>query len=130
MIVSKELFVWREYMAEQKISSIQTAQDTELVQDDVTSRGEGLGSGPDVPISAGMETADMGGDRSPRKTETRRNRRKSEPAIAAYEGSVSTRTPKNPGQGISNHSAAEESARQEKVVKDRPDAQAGVNHSK
>ncbi len=52
------------------------------------------------------------------------------PSDAAYEGSTSTRTPKGAAQGITGHSSDEESQRQEKVVKDRPDAQAGVNHSR
>jgi len=42
-------------------------------------------------------------------------------------GSVSTRTPESDQQGITNHSASEESARQRKVVSERPDAQAGVD---
>jgi len=50
--------------------------------------------------------------------------------MAAYEGSISTRTPKSQGQGITPRSSKEENARQEKVVRDRPDAQAGVNHAK
>ena len=38
---------------------------------------------------------------------------------------------RNPaGQGITSHSAEEESARQENVVKDRPDARAGLSRSK
>ena len=46
------------------------------------------------------------------------------------EGSLSTRAPEGAGQGISGRSQTEESAGQEKVVNDRPDAQAGVNQSK
>ena len=46
------------------------------------------------------------------------------------EGSLETRAPRGEGQGISGRSLTEESAGQEKVVADRPDAQAGVNQSK
>jgi hypothetical protein len=53
-----------------------------------------------------------------------------EPATAAHEGTLSSRTPAGQSQGITSHSSDEESSRQEKVVKDRPDAQAGVNHSR
>ena len=33
-------------------------------------------------------------------------------------------------QGITNHAASEEAKGQEKVVSQRPDSQAGINHSK
>ena len=46
------------------------------------------------------------------------------------EGSLATRTPEGEGQGISGRSLSEESVGQKKVVKDRPDVQAGVNQSK
>ena len=46
------------------------------------------------------------------------------------EGSLATRAPQGEGQGISGRSLSEESVGQEKVVKDRPDVQAGVNQSK
>lgn len=52
------------------------------------------------------------------------------PAQAAYEGSVTTRTPEGEKQGISSHAQSEESSRQRKVVKDRPDATASLDHSK
>ena len=71
-----------------------------------------------------------GADRAPRKVESRSKRRATEPPDATYEGSVSTRTPKRPVQGITSHSAQQESERQGQVVKDRPDAQAGVNRSR
>ncbi len=48
----------------------------------------------------------------------------------AHEGSVTTRTPEGAKQGISNASSTEDAAGQKKVVKDRPDAQAGVNHDR
>lgn len=52
------------------------------------------------------------------------------PLQAAYEGSVTTRTTEGSGQGITTHSQSEESARQKKVVKDRPDGTASLNHGK
>lgn len=52
------------------------------------------------------------------------------PPQVAYEGSVSTRTPEGEEQGITTHSQSEESARQRKVVKDRPDATASLNHNR
>jgi len=76
------------------------------------------------------EGSETGMDRSPRKVEVRSSSHRTEPEVGAHEGSVTTRTPKRPSQGVTSHSAEEESARQEKVVNDRPDAQAGVKHSK
>src|SRR5437660_459217 len=84
----------------------------------------------DDPMYENMEGAETGMNRSPRRTQTEHAAHNTEPETMAHEGSVSTRTPKRPAQGITSHSAEEESARQEKVVKDRPDAQAGLNHSK
>ena len=46
---------------------------------------------------------------------------------AAMTGHVNTRAPHGEGQGITNHSVNVESERQEKVVSERPDAQAGVD---
>jgi len=69
-------------------------------------------------------------NRAPREIETRSERHQIEPETEAHEGRVTSRTPKQPSQGITAHSAEEESERQEKVVKDRPDAQAGVNRSR
>ena len=77
-----------------------------------------------------MEGAETGSDRSPRKLHTGGARHKTEPETEAHEGSVSTRTPKRPAQGVTSRSAQEESARQEKVVNERADARAGVNRSK
>ncbi len=111
-------------MAKQRTPHTQSQQDTEAEQRDLQADAyEYAATGEE---QAGAE---MGGSRAPRVIQTRSEQHKTEPAAAAYEGSVSTRTPKNGAQGITSHSAAEESARQEKVVRDRPDAQAGVNHS-
>ncbi len=77
-----------------------------------------------------MEGAETGSDKSLRKLDTRAPRRRTEPEAVAHEGSVTTRVSKKPVQGITSHSAEEESARQAKVVRKRPDARAGAKHSK
>jgi hypothetical protein len=77
-----------------------------------------------------MEGAETGDYRTPRKTQADGPKHRTEPEPVAHEGGVHTRTPKKPAQGITSHSAEEEGERQEKVVNERPDAQAGVNHSK
>jgi hypothetical protein len=82
------------------------------------------GTGSDQEIYLRSAGAETGHDRAPRKVQTRSNRRRSEPPMAAHEGSVTSRTPRRPVQGISSHSAQEESERNAKVVKERPDAQA------
>jgi hypothetical protein len=88
------------------------------------------GTGGDDQLYRNMDGAETGENRAPRKVQTRAVKHKTEPETEAHEGSVTTRTPKRPSQGISSHSADEESSRQQKVVNERPDAQAGVNHSK
>jgi hypothetical protein len=67
------------------------------------------------------------GDRSFRKVQTRSARRKTEPAAARRPGSIATRAPRGNKPGISSRPSDEESARQEKVVRSRPDAQAGLH---
>lgn len=73
--------------------------------------------------------AETGANRSPRTLHAGGPQHNTEPEQEAHEGSVTTRTPKKPAQGITSRSAEEESRRQEKVVNERPDAQAGVKHS-
>jgi hypothetical protein len=81
-------------------------------------------------IYARMEGAETGTDRSPRKVPVRKEQQVTEPETTAHEGSVNTRTPHMPTQVITSRSAEEESSRQNKVVNERPDAQAGVNRTK
>ena len=76
------------------------------------------------------EGAETGMNRNRREVQTRYERHRIEPEKEAHEGRLSTRTPKQRSQGITARTAEQESTRQEKVVKDRPDAQAGVNRSR
>ena len=119
-------------MTKQKTPHTQSEQNTKPEQTDLEPNQQEYesGTGVDEQIYTKMDGAETGGTRSPRKTHSVVNRRRIEPERVAHEGSVSTRTPKGPAQGITFHSAEEESSRQEKVINDRPDAQAGVNHSK
>ncbi len=89
---------------------------------------QSAGRGEDAALYENNEGAQTGTNRPARKFPDSAKNLNTEPAEAAHEGTVTTRTPGGSGQGITNRSADEESARQEKVVKDRPDAQAGVNH--
>jgi hypothetical protein len=77
------------------------------------------------------EGAQSAEDRSFSKLQTRSSaRRKIEPATAAYTGSVQSRAPKGRRQGITSRASDEESARQKKVVRSRPDARAGLSRTR
>lgn len=118
-------------MTKQKSPHTQTQQDTIPEQTDLEANEQPFeaDSPADEQLYTRMEGAETGENRSARKIQTRSERHRTEPEVEAHEGSVSTRTPKRPTQGITSHSAAEESERQKKVVSDRPDAEAGVKHS-
>jgi hypothetical protein len=119
-------------MTKETTPHTQTQQNAPTEQTDLErdQRAHDSGTGSDEQLYKNMEGAETGDNRTPRKTQTRSMHHKTEPETEAHEGSVTTRTPKRPSQGITSHSAEEESSRQQKVVNDRPDAQAGVNHSK
>jgi hypothetical protein len=109
-----------------------TQQDTKAEQSDleVNEQEFEADSPADQAIYQAAEGAETGMNRSPREIDARSERHRVEPETEAHGGRVSTRTPKQSSQGITTHSAEEESRRQERVVKDRADAQAGVNRSK
>jgi Protein of unknown function (DUF1440) len=115
-------------MTKQKKKPPTQQQDTRPEQTDLESDQDT--SNIDDQIYAEMAGAETGSNRSPRQVQRAPASRNAEPEVSAHEGSIATRTTKRPVQGITSHSAAEESERQEKVVKDRPDARAGLNHSK
>jgi hypothetical protein len=120
-------------MAIQKSPHTQTQQNTVPEQTDLEANEQEYeaDSPTEQELYEHMEGAETGMERNPREVEARSSiHNRTEPEVQAHEGTLSTRTPKRPVQGITSHSAAEESARQEKVVNDRPDAQAGVNRSK
>jgi hypothetical protein len=119
-------------MAMQKTPHTQSEQNRGPEQSDLEADQQAFesGSGADEQVYSEMEGAQTGADRSAKRTTMKGPRHNTEPEAVAHEGSVSTRTPKRPVQGITAQSAEKESARQQKVVNDRPDAQAGVNHSK
>lgn len=119
-------------MTRQKSPHTQTQQNVAPEQSDLEADEQVFeaDSPSDEQLYSKMEGAETGTNRNPREIQTRSARHRTEPEVEAHEGSVSTRTPKRPVQGVTSHSAEEESQRQEKVVNDRPDAQAGVNHSK
>src|SRR5256885_15741096 len=114
-------------MTKQKTPHTQTQQNARPEQSDVDPNEPEVSA--DELTGQNFEGAETGQDRAFRKVQVRSSRRSVESPSAAFEGKVKTRTPKGNIQGITSHSATEESERQEKVVRDRQDAQAGVNHS-
>jgi hypothetical protein len=87
------------------------------------------GTGAETELYNRREGAQTGTNRSPHVIPGSGGLPNTEPAAAAYEGSVTTRAPAGEKQGISSRSADEERPGQQKVVQERPDANAGVNHS-
>jgi hypothetical protein len=115
-------------MTRQKSPHTQSQRNTQPEQSD--SEADQNVPSTDDQIYSEMAGAETGSNRSPRQVQTDARSRNTEPETSAHEGSVNTRTPRRPVQGITSHSAAEESERQEKVVKERPDVRAGLNRSK
>lgn len=106
--------------SEQNIRFEQTDLDPELERE--------LAMGDESQLPESRE-GQIGGTRSPRRMPRSGPERNTEPQAVAFEGSVNTRTPRDPHkQGISSQSSAEENKRQKKVVNAREDAKAGANH--
>lgn len=107
-------------------------QNTNFAQTDVNpdDMAQTVGTGEDAATYENRDGAQTGAERSPKHSPGSTNPHNTEPQTVAYEGSVTSRISHDAStQGISNRSAESEAARQEKVVSQREDAQAGVNHS-
>lgn len=115
----------------EKTPHTQTQQNTTPEQSDLDRDEQPYeaDSPTDEALYEHAEGAETGTNRSPREVQTRNLRHRTEPEVEAHEGSVSTRVPKKLAPGITDR-PAEESERQEKVVEDRPDAQAGLHRPK
>jgi hypothetical protein len=116
-------------MTMQKSPHTQSQQDTVPEQTDLDNDQREFEAEAHEETYSEMEGAETGGNRAARKVQTGSPRHRTEPEQVAHEGSVTTRTPKKPAQGVTPHSSEEESVRQNKVVNERRDAQAGVKHS-
>jgi hypothetical protein len=117
-------------MAHQTTPHTQTEQNRKPDRSDLEpdQMEQTAGRGPDSDLYRNRDGAQTGTNRGPQHAPGARGNPNSQPAPAAYEGSTNTRTPEGEKQGITSHSSQEESSRQQKVVNDRSDAQAGVNH--
>ena len=116
-------------MTKQKSPHTQSEQNTTPDQTDLETPQSDLGNEAEERTYEHMQGAETGANRSPRRLPRNAQQHNTQPETVAHEGSVKTRTPKRPAQGITER-PEEETERQRKVVNDRPDAQAGVNHSK
>lgn len=88
-----------------------------------------LGRGDDAATYEIADGAQTGGDRAFARNESQGPKHNALSETEAHTGHLTSRTIQSDNQGISNHSATEESAGQAKVVNDRPDSQAGLNRS-
>ena len=116
-------------MAVQKTPHTKTRQNMDPAAADLE-QGQIVGDaghGEDARLYENMEGAQTGGTRAFNANDVRNHAHHTMGRAAAMTGSVNTRTPESEQQGITNRSASEESARQRKVVSERPDAQAGVD---
>ncbi len=109
----------------------QTQQNADQAQADldVHQNASDSGQDQDSALNDNMEGAQTGGTRAFNANSAGQHQLQTEPRTAARNGGTDTRTPESDNQGITNHSASEESARQRKVVSERPDALAGVDQA-
>ena len=116
-------------MPHQTTPHTQTQQNVSAAQDDLEPDQliQDVGQGADAELYANSDGAQTGGTRAFNANAGPSNVPRVLQEDAAMTGHTNTRTPHGEGQGITNHSVNEESARQEKVVSERPDAQAGVD---
>lgn len=119
-------------MAIPKSPHTQTQQNTPFAQTDVNpdDMPQTVGGGTDAATYENRDGAQTGSERSPRHTPVGMNPPKTEQQAVAHEGTLTSRLSDDASrQGVSNRSAQAERPGQQKVVSDREDAQAGVNHS-
>jgi hypothetical protein len=116
-------------MAKQKSPNTETQQDTHFAQTDVNpdELAQSAGGGEEYENREGAQT---GGKRSPRTMPGSAHPHNTEDQSVAYEGSLASRTSDDDNkQGVTTNASSKEAEGQRKVVSEREDAQAGVNHS-
>ena len=109
----------------------QTRQNQDPTQSDLDTDQTAQDSGQvgDESLYQNADGAQTGGTRAFHANAIRSKLPNTQPRTAALNGGIDTRTPESDEQGITNHSATEESARQRKVVSQRPDSLAGVDQT-
>jgi hypothetical protein len=118
-------------MANQTTPHTQTQQNTTRTQDDLEPNqpSQDVGQGEHASLHSNADRAQTGGTRAFNANSGPSNLTNALQETGARSGRTATRTPHGEGQGITNHPVEEDTARQEKVVSRRPDAQAGVDLS-
>ena len=116
-------------MAKETTPHTQTQQNADELASELEPLRDEARENDDSGVYANTASSQTGGTRAFHANEERINRPDVQQESAAMTGRTNTRTPESEKQGITNRSASEESARQEKVVRDRPDAQAGVDQT-
>jgi hypothetical protein len=109
----------------------ESQQNQDIAQDDLEPNAfaQDLGHGNDAATYENSDGAQTGSNGSFSHTESQGPTHKGVPETEAHTGQLTSRIIHSDNQGITNHSATEESVGQEKVVSQRPDSQAGLNRS-
>ncbi len=116
-------------MAKEKTPHTQTQQDTHPAQTDVN-RDELQQNTGHASEYGNMEGAQTGGKRSPKTMPGSANQHNAQEQQVAYEGTLASRTfDDDTKQGVTTNASSKEAVGQRKVVGEREDSQAGVNHS-
>jgi hypothetical protein len=118
-------------MAMKTTPHTQSQQNKDPTQSDLETDQMAQDSGQegDEALYENADGAQAGGTRAFNANAIRSKLPNTQPRTAALDGGIDTRTPESEDQGITNHSASEESARQRKVVSERPDSLAGVDQT-
>ena len=88
-----------------------------------------LGRGADAATYEIADGAQTGSNRAFARNESQGPGHKGVPETEAHTGHLASRVIHSDNQGISNHSANDESIGQEKVTSERPDSQGAINRS-
>ena len=116
-------------MAEQKSPHTQTQQDMQAAPTDVNA-DRSQQNAPDASEYEEMYGAQTGGKRSSKTMPQSANPHNTEDQKVAYEGTLASRSfDDDTKQGVTTAPSSKEAEGQRKVVGQRADAQAGVNHS-
>ena len=109
----------------------QSQQNKDRSEDDLEPNAfaQDLGRGDDAATYELSEGAQTGTNRSFSHTQSQGPEHRGVPETEAHTGHLTSRTIQSDNQGITNHSATEESVGQKKVVSERPDSQAAINPS-
>jgi hypothetical protein len=110
----------------------QSQQNTHFAQTDVNrdQLEQNTGRGENARTYENREGAQTGSERSPKHSPGSAHEHNTEPATAAFEGSITSRTFEDGRkQGVTTNASSKEGEGQRKVVGQREDSQAGLNHS-